>query len=520
MSETPFLNRNFSELEKAKERPQNTVPKIQKVAHYLRDRKHSKKHYSPRLVSIGPIHHGEPNLELGEKYKLMWAAKYLERTNQDAETLYRKFASHVKQFKQRYAEDVIRDFRGDDENLSWVLFVDGCSLLQILDKGNLSHPEDLNVKVDQLVLVWQDVLLLENQLPYEVLKLLSGHQNDDTLVNSMNNFLKCHHLSPNRSEQRRKIHGASKFKKNEDRTLDEDGDTSVYVRSEDSLRQEHIIDISKDSPFHLLDQLRRYILDDAQKEPHHRKGDAQKGKKKKKKNEDLDMTTYRNIEELKAAGIKLKVQKSRRLRDISFSYRWMWLRAELTLPEITVDDTTAPTFHNLIAYEMCPDFENKFEISSFVAFMDSLIDHPEDVKELRSAKVLHNSLGSDEEVAKLFNTISTDLVPNSESYLGVRRKIEKHYRKRHRAWLALGYHTYFNNPWSIIAFLAALLALVLTFIQTWFAIHPSDRETGREKVGGSGGTVSGSRRRGQNTVRKLAERRRQREQLEGKAETG
>jgi len=217
MSETPFLNRNFSELEKAKERPQNTVPKIQKVAHYLRDRKHSKKHYSPRLVSIGPIHHGEPNLELGEKYKLMWAAKYLERTNQDAETLYRKFASHVKQFKQRYAEDVIRDFRGDDENLSWVLFVDGCSLLQILDKGNLSHPEDLNVKVDQLVLVWQDVLLLENQLPYEVLKLLSDHQNDDTLVNSMNNFLTCHHLSPNRSEQKRKIHGASKFKKNEDR---------------------------------------------------------------------------------------------------------------------------------------------------------------------------------------------------------------------------------------------------------------------------------------------------------------
>jgi len=34
-----------------------------------------------------------------------------------------------------------------------------------------------------------------------------------------------------------------------------------------------------------------------------------------------------------------------------------------------------------------------------------------------------------------------------------------------------------------------------------------------------GGTVSGSRRRVQNTVRKSAERRRQREQLEGKAET-
>ncbi|BAU01540.1 hypothetical protein LR48_Vigan10g214300 [Vigna angularis] len=463
------MNPNFSELEKAKETPQNTVPKIQKVAHYLRDRKHSKKHYSPRLLSIGPIHHGEPNLELGEKYKRMWAAKYLERTKQDGETLYEKFALHVNQLKEQYAEDVVRHFRGDDENFSWMLFVDGCSLLQILDKGNLSHPEDLNAKVDQLVLVWQDVLLLENQLPYEVLLLLSGHQNDDTLVNSMNKFLECHHLSP---KQRENTHGTTKFKKNEDRVSDEDGDPSVYVRKEDSLRQEHIIDIRKEPPFHLLDQLRRYIVGDAQKEPQHQKGDAENGERDEEKNEDLDVTTYRNIEELKAAGIKLKVKKSRNLRDISFSYRWMWLRAELTLPEITVDDTTAPTFHNLIAYEMCPDFENNFEISSFVAFMDSLIDHPEDVKELRSAKVLFNSLGSDEEVAKLFNTISADLVPNSESYLGVRRKIEKHYRKRYRAWLALGYHTYFSNPWSIIAFLAALLALVLTFIQAWFAIHP------------------------------------------------
>ena len=150
----------------------------------------------------------------------------------------------------------------------------------------------------------------------------------------------------------------------------------------------------------------------------------------------------------------------------------MCLCAELMLPEITVDDTTAPTFLNLIAYEMCPDFGNNFEICSFVAFMDSLIDHPEDVKELRAAKVLHNALGSDEEVAKLFNTISTDLVPDTESYSHVRCQIEKHYRSKYRTWIALGYHTYFSNPWAIIAFHAALVALVLTFIQTWLAIHP------------------------------------------------
>ncbi|XP_052723302.1 uncharacterized protein LOC128193341 isoform X2 [Vigna angularis] len=444
MSETVYLRNNFAKLEKAKETSQNTVPKIQKVASYLRDREHSKKHYLPRLVSIGLIDHGKRKLELGEKYKLMWTAKYLERTKQDGQTLYQKIASNIKQLKEHFAEDVIKDFDGDDEKLSWTLFVDGCSLLQILEKANPYDPKEMNVKVDQLLLVWQDVLLLENQLPYEVLLLLSGHQNDDTLLKSMNKFLEYHHLTPKQTEN---THATNKSKKNEDRNR----------RKKDSLSQKHIIDIirkeppfhlldqfrrcivgdkidiRKESPFHLLDQLRRYIVGDAQKEPQDQKGDAENGERDGKKNKDLD-TTYRNIEDLRAAGIKLKVEESRELKAISFRYRWMRLRAELTLPKIIVDDTIATSFHNLVAYEMCPDFENNFEISSFVTFMDSLIDHPEDVKELRLAEVLCNELGSDEEVAKLFNTISADLVPNCGIYSSVRGQIGRYCKKKYMTW--------------------------------------------------------------------------------------
>jgi len=221
MTQTPNLSQKFSQLQMAKNTPPNTVPKIQKVAHYLRDRKHFAKHYSPRLVSIGPIHHGEEHLELGEKYKLMWAENFLERTKQDGQTLYEKIASNIEQLKKRFAGDVIRDLKfPDDEKLSWMLFVDGCSLLQILDKGNLNDPREMNVKVDQMVLVWMDVLLLENQLPYEVLKLLSGHQNDASLVNSMDKFLERHHLAPVRPEKREGNHDMGKFKnKDEDRYI-------------------------------------------------------------------------------------------------------------------------------------------------------------------------------------------------------------------------------------------------------------------------------------------------------------
>ncbi|RDX76995.1 UPF0481 protein, partial [Mucuna pruriens] len=500
MTNTPYLSLKFTQLKEAKQIAEKSVPKIQKVAHYLKDRKHFAKHYLPRLVSIGPIHHDKRELKLGEQYKLRWAKMYLERTNQDAETLYRKIASNIQQLKQLFAEGVIGDSL-DDEKLSWMLLVDGCSLLQILEKGKLDDPENLEAKVDQLVLVWQDVLLLENQLPYQLLKLLSCHDDDAKLLNSMNEFLKYHHLWTAKSEQGAKkqatlLNSMNEFPKchrlwtgkseqgakkqdtsnvktnDEDSTLTEEGSASVYLKEEDTLQGEYIVEITPPPPFHLLDYLRRTVLDPPKNHQDHKK-ETRKKKKKKEKNKDEDdkMITHKNMQELKAAGIKLKKINSRKLDDISFCSGW--LRAELELPEIIVDDTTAPTFLNLIAYEMCPDFKNKYEICSFVAFMDSLIDHPDDVKELRSAGVLQNMLGSDEEVANLFNTISSDLVHDTEMYSHVRSKIEKHYKNKWKTWLALAFHTYFSNPWAIIAFLAALVVLLLTFVQTWYTIYPA-----------------------------------------------
>ncbi|PNX57365.1 hypothetical protein L195_g050363 [Trifolium pratense] len=184
------------------------------------------------------------------------------------------------------------------------------------------------------------------------------------------------------------------------------------------------------------------------------------------------MITYRNIQDLRAVGIKLKSSTTRSPKDIDF--REGWFAAKLILPEIVVGDTTMVSFLNLIAYEMCPDFENNYGISSFVAFMDSLIDYPEDVRKLRSEGILLNHLGSDEEVANLFNIISMDLVFDSKTYCQVTEKIHKHYCHKYKTWIALGIHTYFKNPWTFIAFLAAFVALSLTFIQTWFAIDPNE----------------------------------------------
>ncbi|TKY49840.1 putative UPF0481 protein [Spatholobus suberectus] len=145
----------------------------------------------------------------------------------------------------------------------------------------------------------------------------------------------------------------------------------------------------------------------------------------------------RNIKELKAAGVGLKKGKTRNPSNISFSNGW--LHSKLTLPEIVVNDITVDLMFNLIVYERCHDFENDYGICSYYSFLDSLIDHPDDVKELKSQGILLNSLRNNEEVANFFNTIGTALLPEKTKYGHVRAQIERHYNhKSLPTWLSLG----------------------------------------------------------------------------------
>lgn len=124
---------------------------------------------------------------------------------------------------------------------------------------------------------------------------------------------------------------------------------------------------------------------------------------------------FRSVTELMAAGISLKPSESCNLSE-AIKFYGGFFAAELELPPLKIDDSTESKFLNLIAYEMCPDnIKANYEITSYIAFLDSLIDYPNDVKALRSAKIFHNFLGCDEDVAKVFNRIGTLLVDNPDA---------------------------------------------------------------------------------------------------------
>ncbi|KAE9466847.1 hypothetical protein C3L33_01264, partial [Rhododendron williamsianum] len=113
------------------------------------------------------------------------------------------------------------------------------------------------------------------------------------------------------------------------------------------------------------------------------------------------------------------------------------------------------------------------DITSYVIFMDNLINSPADVAYLHYHGIIEHWLGSDAEVADLFNRLCEEVVFDiNDSYLSrLSEEVNRYYDHRWNAWRASLKHNYFNNPWAIISLVAAVVLLLLTFAQSFYGIY-------------------------------------------------
>ncbi|KAG4177466.1 hypothetical protein ERO13_A11G308675v2 [Gossypium hirsutum] len=351
---------------------------IQRVPSTLRRHEEFRKYFKPKVISIGPLHHDDATLEESEKLKLKLAAHFIKKIGVDMDTLYNNMKAEMDDLKKCYDPKELETYSNDNEKLAWMFFVDGCAILQAIYTRCGTYDNfyavygQLFIKNDLLTFVYSALFLLENQISFRVLELLTSSGDGEKFMNAIIRFI----------------------------------DDTVINPAE-------------------------------MKEPQSHRPDR------------------KTVEELSAhAG-------STNISTISSSSE------NLCLPPITVDDSTM----KLIAYEMCPDFKNDFTVTSYMCFLDLLIDEAEDIKDLRDAGIVYNGLRSDEEVAKLFNKMNTDLVPSPMIYGGVKRKIHNHCKKMWINHAAQAYHTYFRSPWTFLAFVGAITALLLGTLQTYYAIH-------------------------------------------------
>ncbi|XP_068639623.1 UPF0481 protein At3g47200-like [Aristolochia californica] len=166
------------------------------------------------------------------------------------------------------------------------------------------------------------------------------------------------------------------------------------------------------------------------------------------------------------AGIKFRRKDGHGFTDITFK------KGVLEIPYIQIDENTKKLLQNLAAWEQCDASAGTY-FSSYSIFMDLIVNTEKDVDILSKGGIIGHTLGTDEEVASVFNNLSTHLVCRwEESFLPqLSIDVNRYCENKMNIWWANLMNDYFNNPWAGISLVAGILLLILNTIQSIFFIY-------------------------------------------------
>ncbi|KAM7490209.1 hypothetical protein LguiA_033130 [Lonicera macranthoides] len=424
--------------------------------------------YTPRVVSIGPIHHDREHLQAMEPYKWRCLKRYLERSLLKLDAIAQITMESEVRARAHYKDNFEKFSKFDFSKMMMLdcVFVIEHFLECVLGTEWLSKTTcDSTIFGDQLLDrdILHDLMLLENQVPYSVLSELYEKGTPPSLnyptTISLNEVMHTYFKDVEFSD--------THFKNNEE---------SNPINN----RNKHLLDFLRESNSLVLRKPLVQNEQESRKEVH-------KGNRRGK----LERT--RTATELQEAGVNFKNKERskgpeevsredsvscsncRETRncscDIIFNSQGV-----LTIPQLKINDCTEIFFRNLIAFEQCrrPEFDD-MSVTSYVILMDSLIKTPKDVALLINYGIIESSLGDNDQVQILFSNLRKEIVMDNKDFsfaplcegLNMYSKDRLHQWKGSLlSWKRMLRRDYFSNPWSAISVVAAIILLLLTIIQT------------------------------------------------------
>lgn len=397
--------------------------------------------YNPQIVSIGPYHSRNRNLQDMEAHKVHYVLHLLHRTGDPVRTLH-DCGNAIHELENRvracYAKD-INPFLETGKDLLEILLVDGCFIIELFYRQVIEQDTSLNDPIANnpwmLSSLRHDLVLLENQIPFFVIQQL------------YDNIKKQPQPSP-------------RFNIPRDHSL-----TSLalsFFYPEMDVKQEMI----PPDPYHLLELLHKFCLP---KSDQSRSGSETQG---------FD----RCASDLIKAGIQFKMNNSLHLLDIKFNSN----NGVIEIPPLSIDAESL--LRNLIALEQC-DFSHSpsktCHVTSYALMMRSLIRSSVDAKLLQKKGIITSDLERSGNVLGLIQGICKNVVFSKNFYFDELCKDVNEYRgsrchwQRQKAIWTFRYHRYFaelkrdyfSSPWKVIAFLAGLVLLILTGLQTFYTVR-------------------------------------------------
>ena len=444
------------------------TPSIWRVQPHLR--KADQEAYEPKLVSIGPLHHGKSDLLPMEKVKRAYLRKLLNRDKENrVERYVQKILNRLPDARVEYSENLELL---TDEDFAEMLVIDGCFIIEYFAR----YVFHTNRKVPYLARVrWgfsqlnRDLLLLENQIPFFILKALFEATvipvtMKDRPLNLM--MLAC-------------------------RFLDLDLPNHKYPKEDEVFHLLHLKHLCMDPnrvderpgtdspckdlamfPVRLLMSMVYIVFFGLMYLIFFRHWPPICGADKKWGNQKMIPCATELVE----AGVEFKKRTFRQYEkacQLKVSFR----DGKLKIPFLSVTDATSAQLRNLIALEQnCSHIESA-HFTSYCVFMDNIINTCNDVAVLRSCGILESMLGNDAEVAKLFNTLCKEVNLETENHYNkiLFEKVRKFCEFAHHQWRAKLINTGFKNPWTLFSLFGGILLIALTATQTIYAAFPKQK---------------------------------------------
>lgn len=436
------------------ERMLNKLPKPLELKHYSIYRvpqnvRHSveKQHYEPRLVSIGPYHRNKEHLRAMEERKHLYLEKFL---NDSEPGTLQECIDTIRAMEPMARACYFESPMMSRDEFVEMLLLDGCFILQFFIQWFCGDADPVFSVAWNHPLLHTDLLMLENQIPYFVLRQLYAIYTRD----------------PQRPTTARP-------KKSLMRTV------ADYFASKERRKATNRVELQEDSIDHLLHLYYCHFITppdtSAAAAALRARGIGRLGLGDGAATKPPPPRTLRCAKELTLHGVSfLRKENTGNILDVTFRDD-----GTFEIPPFAVQESTCSTYMNLVAFEMSRyDVENHF--TSYVVLMDYLINTADDVLILDRAKIIENNLSNDGEVADFFNQLRRcAYIDYDTHYLApVYMEVDEFCERKWPSYMATLRRDYLGSPWAKVAFFFAILfavftifSTVLSILQTFFNIY-------------------------------------------------
>ncbi|TVU16668.1 hypothetical protein EJB05_40243, partial [Eragrostis curvula] len=377
----------------------------------------------PTVVAIGLYYHGRGHLRPMEKVKRVAVYQLLEYLGSTFQTMYNEVVSVVQDARSLYEKEVGAGISDDSNFFTIMMFHDACFLVQYMRAMTQYIRPGSDAGIDSSLQsffyskgseISHDIMLLENQVPWRV-------------VQAVMRFVWVDFVKFIKIMVRRYLH----FKVPEGKTFSFDG----Y------------------EPPHLLGLLRFYMV--RMKPPDSYLGYVG--------SDSADIS----INKLAEIGLTLAPNKTNHLMDMGVEKKGP-LSAEVYLSPLSLDGYTTSMLINMAAHEVCTTpnygyaYNKDLPVCSYLQLLATLVRTKEDVRELRTRKILIGVAFTDKHAFDFISGLRDlplgsfyrDTIERIDGYRITRRTRTKVYAFFHRNWKTIA------TVFSAIAAIAGILKLL------------------------------------------------------------